>query len=148
LNSNFYYELSAYRTSANGVLVVDDFRITGTNALAKSSGASPDSTYQIAAMPTAFGLHNYPNPFNIATRIRFDLPAPAHVDVVIFDANGRLVRTLAEGWRPAGSHEVTWEGKSEDGAVLSTGTYFLRMHYRPEGAVHTTQMVRRIMLLK
>ncbi len=148
LNSNFHYELSAYRTNANGVLVADDFAIVSEKSQEKSSEASPDGVHQVATLPAAFGLHNYPNPFNIATRIRFDLPAAAQVEVAVFDAMGRQVRMLAEGWRPAGSHEMIWEGKNEAGAALSTGTYFLRMHYRPEGGQNFTQMVRRIMLLK
>jgi hypothetical protein len=148
LDSNFHYELSAYRTNTNGALVVDDFSIIAASGQAKPPDASPDSTHQVAALPTAFALHNYPNPFNIATRIRFDLPAAAKVEVVIFDANGRRVKTLAEGWRPAGSHEVIWEGKNEAGVVLSTGTYFLRLHYRAEEGQNVTQIVRRIIVLK
>ncbi|MDO9577962.1 MAG: hypothetical protein Q7J16_08760, partial [Candidatus Cloacimonadales bacterium] len=37
---------------------------------------------------------NYPNPFNPFTRIRFDLPEPAKVNLQIFNLKGQLVKIL------------------------------------------------------
>lgn len=69
--------------------------------------------------PGAFMLCNvYPNPFNPATTIRFDLPQASHVKLKIFDSSGRLVSDVIQGWRQAGWHEVTF-----DGSGLSSGVY-------------------------
>ena len=44
---------------------------------------------------TGYALHPcYPNPFNPATTISFDLPEPATVNLVIYDVAGKLVKTL------------------------------------------------------
>lgn len=63
-----------------------------------------------------------PNPFNPVTTIRFGLPEDGHVRLSVYDISGRLVATLAEGWRNAGVHEVTF-----DASRLASGVYFYRI---------------------
>jgi len=67
-------------------------------------------------------LANYPNPFNPTTAISYQLSANSHVKLEVFDTAGRLVTTLVNGWREAGSHQVTW-----DASGLPSGLYFCRM---------------------
>lgn len=62
---------------------------------------------------------NYPNPFSTTTSVRFTLPAPGPVRIVVYDAFGRRVRTLTDGARSAGVHEVAF-----DAADLASGVYF------------------------
>ena len=38
-----------------------------------------------------------PNPFNPATTLTYDLPEPTRVGLRIYDASGRVVRTLLDG---------------------------------------------------
>jgi len=61
-------------------------------------------------------------PFNPATTIRFDLPAPSRVRAEVFDLAGRRVAQLLDDWRDAGSHAVTF-----DGSALAAGMYLCRM---------------------
>ena len=78
-------------------------------------------------IPTQFGLHqNYPNPFNPSTTIRYDLPEPTTIRLVVFDALGRVVETLVSGHRSAGRHKVTWEADQ-----VPSGVYFVRMEVGP-----------------
>ncbi len=51
---------------------------------------------------------NYPNPFNPSTKINFDLPKPTKVKLSVYDIQGRLIQTLAEGELAAGSYRVQW----------------------------------------
>ncbi len=75
------------------------------------------------AVPKAFSLANYPNPFNAGTQIRFALPAAERVTLEVFDVVGRKVATLLERQpMAAGVHEVAW---SADGRA--TGVYFYRI---------------------
>jgi pimeloyl-ACP methyl ester carboxylesterase len=74
-------------------------------------------------------LQNYPNPFNPETWIPFHLAQDADVSVRIYDAGGRLVRTLALGHREAGIYvakgkAVYWDGKSDSGEKVASGVYF------------------------
>jgi len=147
LDSPFYYELSAYYTSTNGVLTVDDFAVTRNSAA--SAASKPNAKAPAATpLPTSFALQNYPNPFNAATKIRFALPQDSEVELNIFDLVGRKVQTLNVGLFSAGNHEVVWNGRHRDGAELSSGIYLLRLRYRANQTTHWSQLVQRVMLTK
>lgn len=87
-------------------------------------------------------LTNYPNPFNPQTTIRFDLPAPVKVSMVIYDAQGRQARTLISSFKPMGSHTVSWDGTDDHGQSVASGLYFCRIQ---TGKV---QEIRKMTLLK
>lgn len=70
---------------------------------------------------------NYPNPFNPATNIRFDLPARGHVNLQVFDVAGRLIRTLVDEDREAATHEVMWDGTDDAGRTVPSGAYYCRV---------------------
>ena len=79
-------------------------------------------------LPNAFALRqNKPHPFSTSTTIRFELPARATVSLELFDAAGRLVRTLADGQFPAGFHDVDWDHRDEGGRPLRAGVYLYRI---------------------
>jgi hypothetical protein len=81
-----------------------------------------------AEIPFRFALHqNYPNPFNPAASIRFDLPANAFVALKIYDISGREVRTLMSENKPAGSHQVIWDGTDNAGRRVGSGIYFYKI---------------------
>ena len=71
---------------------------------------------------------NYPNPFNPATHIDFALPAPAAVELKIYDILGQHVRTLvADEQHPAGFYSVVWDGKDRQRRDVGSGIYFYRL---------------------
>jgi hypothetical protein len=70
---------------------------------------------------------NYPNPFNAETRISFNLSSACLAKLEIFDLTGRKITTLENGYLNAGNHGVIWNGRSDDGTALSSGTYFYRL---------------------
>ena len=85
-------------------------------------------TYPVAQLPKHFSLsQNYPNPFNPATTIRFNVPAPSHVTIKIYDGLGREVKTLLDRKFEAGSHVTTWDGNNNLELPVATGVYFVRM---------------------
>jgi hypothetical protein len=94
---------------------------------------SPETRVHIIAaspltLPGSFALaHNYPNPFNPTTTIRYDLSAEAHVLLRVYDAAGQLVRTLVSGPQPAGSHSVVWDGRTAGGNETANGVYFCEL---------------------
>ncbi|HPG40896.1 MAG TPA: FG-GAP-like repeat-containing protein [bacterium] len=70
--------------------------------------------------------NNYPNPFNPATTIEFELLERAAVDIVIYDISGRTVRILLHESRPGGQHRLTWDGRNDSGAPVGSGVYLCR----------------------
>ncbi|AEN74336.1 hypothetical protein Rhom172_2443 [Rhodothermus marinus SG0.5JP17-172] len=91
-----------------------------------------------STLPEGYVLEqNYPNPFHKATTIRYTLPQPGKVRLVVYDLLGREVARLVDREMPAGTHAVRFEPQG-----LSSGLYFYRLE-TPEG-----QLVRRMTLLK
>jgi hypothetical protein len=72
-------------------------------------------------------LPNYPNPFNPGTTIRFSLPEAREVRVAVYDVEGRLVRSLINGLKPAGINQVPWDGIDNEGSPVASGIYFVRL---------------------
>ncbi len=97
------------------------------------------SATDVPSAPAAVLGQNFPNPFNPATTIAFALarPGPARLDV--YDARGRLVRTLVDGPRPAGPQAVTWDGRDAAGRDAASGVYFYRL--RAQGVDASRRMV-------
>jgi len=105
---------------------LDDVRIFGDLSL---SGVEDELTVRKASVA------NYPNPFNPRTTIRYQIPKRGSVVVSIYDAAGRLVRTLVDSAsREAGPHEVSWDGTDENRLDVAAGIYFVRVKAAGEEA--------------
>jgi hypothetical protein len=83
-------------------------------------------------------LPNRPNPFNPQTTIPIVLEEPGRVSAHVYDAGGRLVRTLYEGSARAGSLELLWDGRDPLARPVSSGVYFARVG--TNGDVRTIKM--------
>jgi hypothetical protein len=80
-----------------------------------------------------------PNPFNPVTTIGYSLRDDGVAEMAVFSLAGRRVRTLVNGFVPAGDHEATWDGLDDRGAPVASGVYFYRL--RVGDAVETRRMV-------
>jgi hypothetical protein len=80
------------------------------------------------ALPTNFDLkQNYPNPFNPSTTIRFDVPRKSHIKLTVYNVLGQAVATLVDEDMAPGKKEATWDGASQTGVKVSSGTYFYKI---------------------
>lgn len=72
-----------------------------------------------------------PNPSRGSVAIHYEvpsLPGPgAEVELTIYDASGRMVRSLASGVTESGHHQTTWDGAGGDGRPVAEGIYFFRL---------------------
>ena len=74
-------------------------------------------------------FQNYPNPFNPETWIPFELSNASEVTVKIYSSTGSLVRKLNLGHKEAGYYvakgkSAYWDGKNQNGELVSSGIYF------------------------
>jgi hypothetical protein len=91
------------------------------------------------AMPRSFTLHqNFPNPFNPATTISFDLPETGFVRLTVYNQLGQLVQTLVSEVRDAGSHSIQFVGAG----LLPSGIYIYRIKTENHTASKTMTLVR------
>jgi len=79
-------------------------------------------------MPDRYILHpNYPNPFNPATRILYDVPQESHIRLMVYDLLGREVTTLVNKIEQPGYKAIMWNGRDHSGHSLSSGLYIYRL---------------------
>ena len=77
--------------------------------------------------PVSFDLkQNHPNPFNPSTTIEFYLEESQNVTLTVYDILGSKVKTLVNGYKESGSHEIIWDGTNDSGIRQSTGVYLYR----------------------
>jgi hypothetical protein len=83
-----------------------------------------------------------PNPALGGCVLSFSLASPRQGSLVVFDVNGRKVRTLESGAFSPGAQSSRWDGCDDAGRGMPPGAYYalLRLGQRVE--------VRRIALLK
>lgn len=117
--------------SDSGSAYVFDFTVTAIR-----DGLNPFTT-----IPGEFVLfQNYPNPFNPSTTIRYQLPRSSEVVLDIYNLLGQKIASLVDGWQAAGEYRVQWNGRSERGAVVSSGIYLYRLKV-DGGSVKSRRMI-------
>ena len=66
-----------------------------------------------------------PNPIiNGLTHLSFTLAEQSQVSLKIFDASGRLVKTLVNEFRSSGIYTVNWDGRDDTKRKVAEGIYF------------------------
>ncbi len=120
--------------------VADGQTLDLTLVLSDSSnggGRSPEAADPNSVPVTQFVANNYPNPFNPTTTISYSVPTTGLVRLSVYDVLGRKVADLVNGYKDAGSYNVSFNGES-----LPSGLYFYRL--TAGNLTHTGRM----MLLK
>ena len=74
-----------------------------------------------------------PNPFNEKTDIRYGIFGSTGrertaVNIAVYDALGRRVRSLAKDTKYPGQYTITWDGRDDGGLELQAGVYFVRVN--------------------
>jgi hypothetical protein len=109
-----------------------DFYIGATSAVNET--VLPDAGFSLA------GAH--PNPFRNSIAFRLHVPTPGSVDLTIVDVQGRRVRGTSEVVGSAGSIDMTWDGRSDNGEQLPSGVYYARITHAGKHTVRTITLVR------
>jgi hypothetical protein len=114
----FRFQFASTNTFNNRGWFIDDFTVHGAGQAVNSIGNIMD-----LSIPTAYSVSNYPNPFNPITTIDYALTASNHVELKIYDTNGKLVKILVDDEKDVGYHTVIWNGKDERGNTVNSGVY-------------------------
>ena len=67
-------------------------------------------------------FHNYPNPFNPSTKIRYEIPERSFVTLKVYDVLGKEIATLVNEEKLNGNYEVEFNGIG-----LASGIYYYRI---------------------
>jgi hypothetical protein len=115
--------------------LVDSVQI-GNTPVAVEELPNPDELVPFALHPVQ------PNPMAISGTVRFSLLKGGEVSLVVYNALGQTVRTLANGQYPAGHQTTVWDGRDEAGRAVAPGAYFLRLRSESQEALGRVVVVR------
>jgi hypothetical protein len=135
----------------NGSLAFDSFQLTHEPGAALVGSVYFDNLrlvrkikkptaiyFSDVSIPSQTILHpNFPNPFNPATKITFELPNSGKVQLTIFDIMGREVARIYDEILAAGVHQVDFNASQ-----IPSGTYFYRLQFGRE------KLIRSMILIK
>ena len=85
---------------------------------------------------------NYPNPFNPSTTIEYQIPSSGHVEINIYNIQGKLIRSLIKLQQITGVHKIIWDGKDNSGISAASGIYFCQVLFKDR------MLVKKLVLLK
>ena len=133
-------------TDTQGNIVSEKFNFA-VNAAHLENAVMTVSLDSIGTPKRSRLLQNYPNPFNPETWIPYQLSEAGSVSLSIYDATGKLIRTLSVGYQPAGFYQsqaraVYWDGRNALGETVASGIYFYQL------TTSTFQQTRRMLILK
>jgi len=95
--------------------------------IAFASFAASGRDTSAEGIPAARLHQNAPNPFNLSTTIPYELGSETAATLSIYSLEGRRIAVLDRGSRPAGRHEVRWDGRDAGGSLVPSGIYFYRL---------------------
>jgi len=110
--------------AANQEVVFQDFTFVPEGGVSAVVDGSQDA---LPGAPDGRLFPAAPNPFNPQTTVRFALLADGSTELDVYDLKGRRVRTLVSGYLTAGEHQAVWDGRNDEGRVLGSGVYLVRL---------------------
>lgn len=124
--NGFMGAFGVYPWLPSGRVLVSDWD-NGVYIFEVDRGTTPVAITPFEARDGAVLEQNHPNPFNPTTTISWRLAGAGPMSLRVFDARGRLVRTLVEGHGEAGPGSVRWDGRDRRGRAVASGVYFYRL---------------------
>ena len=131
LGESAHYRLCAVDHVGNSGDFSETIQITILNSESKSM------------LPGQYALHqNFPNPFNPATTIQYEIKDAGDVTIEIFSVLGKRVKRYTNLSQPAGYYSMKWMGKNEQNKYAGAGIYFYSL------TVNGYTKTRKMVLLK
>ncbi|MEO0273356.1 MAG: T9SS type A sorting domain-containing protein, partial [candidate division WOR-3 bacterium] len=126
--TNYEYAYSVHQTSDNGFIICgksdsDDGDVSGHHGggdfwVVK---LSPSTEITEATKPEILEISVFPNPFNSSVQITYSLPYRTEVNLAVFDIVGRMLVSLINEQKEAGTYSMNWT----PGADVPSGLYLL-----------------------
>ena len=136
----YYAQVRAGNAEGEGNWSLSGSGHTGGGAKSASVETRPDSVKAdsvevrepgvvvVPEKPDELTASASPNPFNPTTTIRLQLPEPGPVSLTLYNLTGQVVRRLVvHQYREAGTHTLTWDGRTDQGHPTAGGVYLYRL---------------------
>ncbi|MBL8026682.1 MAG: T9SS type A sorting domain-containing protein [Fibrobacteres bacterium] len=77
--------------------------------------------------PAVVAMSHSPNPFNPMSKISVALPKAGHVELAVYDASGRHIKTIVNNTLSSGVNIFTWDATNSKGQKTAAGVYTYRL---------------------
>lgn len=102
------------------ILPHEDGGMMGQFVVIQDVATSTDAEQEIPVTTKLMGA--YPNPFNPATTINYNVAQAENLEIVVYTMLGQKVETLFSGSRSAGTYSISWNASR-----AASGVYFIRL---------------------
>ena len=134
-DSEYRIQIAAFKDTAIYAFNKNDFVIGQYNdAWNYPTGPNRPLSYRLE--------QNFPNPFNHTSMLRYEVPEPSEIRIAVFDAAGRLARSLTASFKTPGWYTIQWNGENDYGEAMPSGVYVIRMTAGRFNGYIKTVMVR------
>jgi DNA-binding beta-propeller fold protein YncE len=134
-DGGFYYPFGIAVDASGGVYVAD----TGHYRIQKFGQCAISAIEPEIGRPRLHLAPPVPNPWSGRTALGFTLARAGRASIAVYDVHGRLMKRWFWPSLPPGSHQVTWDGRMDDGEPTSNGVLFYRVE--ANGQTLTQKMV-------
>ena len=126
---DFSVGLESYDRSVSQLVATDEYLYkTGSTINSHQIPLPQLHTDLDNPLPVEFTLyHNYPNPFNPATTLSYELPEATFVTITIYDMKGRIINDLVRNQQNAGYWSMQWNATNNAGQPVSAGVYLYKI---------------------
>ena len=114
----YYYRVRGHNATWdwNDQGPLEDIVVTGLGVAQEPTGKLITSIFEVG-----------PNPVIAGTRVSYALERAGLASLNVYDATGRLVRSLAAGTHKAGTYSAAWDAKDMAGRSVPAGVYYVRL---------------------
>jgi hypothetical protein len=112
-----YYRFDFTSNAGSDGFQVAEIELTETISTVKST---QDVTFKEDMVTVS------PNPFRDKITIDYNLSEDTHVNMVVYDLSGRVVKQLTNENQVEGYHQIVWDALNSDGNNLRNGIYILK----------------------
>ncbi|MDP8231898.1 MAG: T9SS type A sorting domain-containing protein [Candidatus Zophobacter franzmannii] len=125
-------------TLLDKMFIIDNSQLVKYYTLSIITNNTDSVNQHVSSCPISI----YPNPFNPSTTIEYNIPNSGDVDVKVYNLKGQLVKTLVSEFMHRGKHTIVWEGENVFNEKVTSGVYFLEIHYRNKRFIEKLLLVK------
>ncbi len=126
--ARFSFKVKDISKSKETILFAVNKFVINEQDVTNDVGSIPVNVREVLNIPTEFSLRqNFPNPFNPATTIRYDIPNNAKVRLTIYNMLGQEIKTLLNQEHSAGTYSVEWNGTDANNRTVASGIYLYKL---------------------
>jgi len=124
------YGFSIQQTTDGGYIITGYGSNVGSQPdllLIKTNSEMDIAEFSYGQVRPSVLAQTYPNPFTHSTWIEYHTVQKARANITVYNSLGQQICTLVDVVKPAGSHQVIWDGTDKFGKVVDPGIYFIQV---------------------